>query len=396
MQEKDFPNVTPELLEQNPVLALMFLLVMMVVFVGGVGCLASWIWIFFRLSMGSAVLALTTPWPPRRWSLLDLMVVMGLIISLQAVSVGLVFEITGSQRSDTPALEAIAAGGLASIFGVALGILWLQFRYRVDLTHIGFGPIPWRTLASSLIVGIAFLPVVYFMMILVTALSRTEYEHPLISSAADSGTILSYLLGCFAAVIAAPIAEEFIFRVMLQGWLQSLPFKRLADSLVGTNGNLPSRKGLDRLADSNAANAFNEAEMVSSADDRGPAALEVIPESSQWNPYAPESNFDPLDGQVEWEQAGTLATAMESVQGPDSLPSPLPPIWPSILAGVLFGLAHYEYGLSFVPLSAMGVMLGLLYRQTHSVWPCILIHALLNGFSMLMLGLMLLLKQAAG
>jgi hypothetical protein len=72
----------------------------------------------------------------------------------------------------------------------------------------------------------------------------------------------------------------------------------------------------------------------------------------------------------------------------------IPPIWPSVITGILFGLMHIGYGMSFIPLSALGVFLGLIYRQTHSVWPCIIIHMMLNGFSMLMLAQLILLKNA--
>ena len=74
----------------------------------------------------------------------------------------------------------------------------------------------------------------------------------------------------------------------------------------------------------------------------------------------------------------------------------VPPVWPSVVTGILFGLAHWGYGLSFIPLIVLGIVLGLVYRATHSIWPCILIHAMLNGTSMLALGATILIQRATG
>lgn len=408
MQAQDVPPITPEMLEQNPALMLVLLLVMMVLFVGGVVCLASWIWGIYRLAMGWSLLPMTIPWSPRRWAFLDIVIIMGFAISLQGFLADMVFMLTGAEREvltestsiAAPPLEAIAAGGLASLMAVGLGIVWLQFRYRSGISHVGFGPISWTSLAASLMVGVAALPVIYLLMMLVTLLSQSQYEHPLIDSASDSGSLKGYLLGCFAAVIAAPIAEEFLFRVLLQGWLQSIPFKSIYHTLVGSTGQLHFQNTSPHTSPLGLGKAMQ-------ANETETSGTEVVYSSIYTQP--PERDLEPaqlvspvaegvepnLDG-----RSNPYAVQSDLSHGSDQRltagsPSPLPPIWPSVVVGVLFGLAHIEYGFSFLPLSVMGVVLGLLYRQTHSVWPCILMHAMLNGFSMLMLGFKILLMQAA-
>ena len=74
---------------------------------------------------------------------------------------------------------------------------------------------------------------------------------------------------------------------------------------------------------------------------------------------------------------------------------PVPPLWPSLVTGTLFGLAHFGYGLSFIPLIVLGILLGLLYRATHSIWPSLVVHVMLNGSSMTALGVAILIEQAA-
>ncbi len=76
-------------------------------------------------------------------------------------------------------------------------------------------------------------------------------------------------------------------------------------------------------------------------------------------------------------------------------PQRLPPLWPALVTGVLFGLAHLGYGLSFIPLIVLGIILGLLYRATHSIWPSLMVHFILNSSSMIALGIGILIESVA-
>jgi membrane protease YdiL (CAAX protease family) len=69
--------------------------------------------------------------------------------------------------------------------------------------------------------------------------------------------------------------------------------------------------------------------------------------------------------------------------------SPIP-LWPSVVTAVLFGLAHYSYGLSWLPLIFFGFGLGLLYRSTGRIWPCLVVHACFNALTIGMLALNIL------
>jgi membrane protease YdiL (CAAX protease family) len=68
-----------------------------------------------------------------------------------------------------------------------------------------------------------------------------------------------------------------------------------------------------------------------------------------------------------------------------------PPWWPAILSGVLFGLAHFSYGVSWVNLSILGIVLGRLYQIRQSLIPVMVVHCLFNSTSIVLLGLKLLL-----
>ncbi len=71
---------------------------------------------------------------------------------------------------------------------------------------------------------------------------------------------------------------------------------------------------------------------------------------------------------------------------------PVSPWWPAVLSGTLFGLAHGEYGLSWIPLILFGIVLGRIYQLRQSIVTCITIHMLFNGINLLNLWLSIGLK----
>jgi membrane protease YdiL (CAAX protease family) len=227
------PEITPEMLQQNPVLLYYLLFVGMVIMAMGIGSLASWAWIFYSRANGKSILPMRRPWTPGYWSLLDMAVIATSVIVLQVVLAQMAMQFLDITRDGEISLEAAAAGGLASVFGVGFSVLWIMARYRQSPGHVGFDLLSPKRLGQGVVLGLAALPVVYILMMVVSLVSKTDYEHPLITSATQSGTLSSYLMGFFAAAIAAPIVEEFLFRVILQGWLQALPFKSISTNLVG-------------------------------------------------------------------------------------------------------------------------------------------------------------------
>ncbi len=68
------------------------------------------------------------------------------------------------------------------------------------------------------------------------------------------------------------------------------------------------------------------------------------------------------------------------------------PWWPTVISGLIFGLAHFSYGVSWVPLVAFGIVLGGVYRITNRILPCLVVHACFNGLTMLMFSLSVIYK----
>jgi membrane protease YdiL (CAAX protease family) len=144
-----------------------------------------------------------------------------------------------------------------------------------------------------------------------------------------------------SAVLAAPLFEEFIFRVLLQGWLERVEDRRLG-FLATERVTVPVEDYPDQAP----------LEVIETAD---PAAEEL-----------------PLMR----PRHGWLAV--------------LPHGWtPILISSVMFGLAHIGHGVAPVPLVFFGIVLGYLYQRTHRIVPCIVAHMLFNAYSMLLIWLSL-------
>ncbi|HAC91019.1 MAG TPA: hypothetical protein DCF63_10380 [Planctomycetaceae bacterium] len=400
------PEITQEMLQQNPVLLYYLLFVGMVIMAMGVGSLASWAWIFYSRANGKSLLPMRRPWTPGHWSLLDMAMIAASVIVLQVVLAQMAMQFLDITRDGEISLEAAAAGGLASVFGVGLSALWIMARYRQGPGHVGFDLLSPKRLGQGVVLGLAALPVVYILMMVVSLVSKTDYEHPLITSATQSGTLSSYLMGFFAAAIAAPIVEEFLFRVILQGWLQALPFKSFSTNLVGWPVRL---KGDPTSILDNAQKeslALPESAPLPTTDTNGTSSTISVAEPIIMAELVPvaevqaSSHERALEGFEVFRQPDSNPYRSTVTESSIAVDSPTnwqltPPWWPAVMTGILFGMAHISYGMSFIPLSFLGILLGFVYRQTHSIWPCILIHMMLNTLSMLMLGVLILVQQSS-
>ncbi len=376
MVENNKFDVTPELLEQNPVLAMALTGMSLLIITILVGSLLSWIFLAVRARRGLPWLS-AKPQPPSVWGLADLVVVVVLVVACQTLFASAYVRLSGVEISRLEGKPLPAAVSTAASFGnlAALGLTlaWLALRFQISPNRVGFRSEHWwRQLQIGVIATLAVLPIVYLMMAAVSIGLDTAYKHPLLDEIRASATLGSYLLGVLTAVLLAPLAEEFLFRVILQGWLQAIPFSSPQQIIIGANYNqrrdeLQSQVILADIIASPPSNQdfYEQATSLPISPTEAEKSLEIEPPQLV-SPGKPDE------------------TALKHI----------PPVWPAIVTGILFGLAHWGYGLSFIPLIALGIVLGLIYRSTNSIWPCLLMHMALNGTSMLGLGLSILLERA--
>ncbi len=395
--QADANPITPEVLQQNPLLAFYLTFVFAVILVAAGGFFASWAFVFYRRNNGKPILPMTLPWEPRRWSFVEVFFIAVGWITLNMIMANVAALMLGVTQASSATLELAGAASIGSLITVVLGTLWICVRYNTNAEHVGFGPIHGKTIAVGLIGGLAVIPLMYIVMGVVSSLSQSKYEHPLIDSAVESATFPKYLMAVFAAAIVAPIVEEFLFRVVLQGWLQSIPFRSLAETIVGGDASSSSKYAAPAFDGASASIATMATPANATLNDySAPIANDTV--RVQAEPTSPAEPKTPSDMVQTMNGIYQPSATLNSAENTSAVPVPenaiRPPFWPSIIAGVLFGVMHYGYGVSFIPLSFLGIFLGWIYRQTHSIWPCILIHMMLNSFSMMMLGLVIQMKQA--
>ncbi len=380
------------------------------------GCLLIWAIVISLLSQKRRVAPVATPRPLAPWGLIDLAVGF-MFIFLSAVLFGrlwIAFDLptrplpdstanaklegptdaadeksadTEAQSSDdiSKKVETITKSDTSSsdeptytmpfqtwlmssqLFAMIATTIWVSIRCRVGFSRIGFGM---RKLPKQILLGIvfavAFAPPIYVVMAVLTNLLDQEYKHPLIEMIGRDPTML--LFAVWSAVIVAPITEEFAFRVMIQGFLESMAAGSIgmADLLLGRQSFWPIL-------------SLSHTISVPPVDNDG------ILEDPQTNfaepPIIAEQTADST-------KVDSNLYAMQLRLNERSLPDETPvnvgalPWWPVFVSGALFGLLHYPYGISWIPLIFLGIVLGWLYRITGTIWPSMVVHMIVNATSM--------------
>ncbi len=138
------------------------------------------------------------------------------------------------------------------------------------------------------------------------------YEHETLKLIERSPEPAVLLATAFSAVIVAPLFEEFLFRMLLQG-------------------------GSERL--------IRRARLWQQHGDDTPEKIE-------------QQKVIPAEEIRDW---------------------PWGPVW---ISSLMFALMHFGQGAAPIALFFFAVALGYLYRQTGRLWPCIVVHGVLNAFTL--------------
>jgi membrane protease YdiL (CAAX protease family) len=143
-----------------------------------------------------------------------------------------------------------------------------------------------------------------------------------------------FILATIAAVVVAPICEEILYRLVLQGWLEKWEDQRLG---------------------------WREATMPSQLAGDNPG-IGVNPRTAEGSELITPTN--------------------PPKRGVAGLPYGCVPI---LISSALFGAAHYGYGPEPVPIFLLAIVLGYVYQRTHRIIPCIVAHSLFNSLTMITL-----------
>ena len=336
------PNASPLI----ACLSLVISCAIFAIFFGG-----GWLWwqIAQRFLRGEEIV----PYSLRRrvpWGIFDLFVgvllwfvlmIAALTLLKRTVGIDVMTELPNTMSDD---LARMMVDSVARILALSLLAGLIMLRTGCAVADLGWS---WRHLPADLVLGgKAFLVLALQTFAIQLALTQIwPSEHPLIEALKEEKESRFIVMAFFMAVISAPLSEEFLFRVLFQGWLE-------------------------KLFDAEASQKpyFGETlllgERVTAASPLPPAELIDLT-----NPYAPPQGIE--------EPAAGVEEVSEVV--PNSSANAFTPL---IISALVFALMHYSHGPDWVALLVLALGLGYLYRRTHRILPGLVVHFLLNLLSM--------------
>jgi membrane protease YdiL (CAAX protease family) len=315
--------------------------------------LTVWIIVLLRRAAGQPILAAE----PRRdvpWGWVEILLVLGPLIGLSLVSqaaeaMGLSANDRELKPEDLHTLLLVDAVVKLTLIGFA--VVLCLVRGRASATDFG---ITNRNLGRDFRLGVigflATLLPVYCVLAIVIQIYPPERPHPVLQLLAEKSEIAAIVSAAFFAVVFAPLAEEFLFRAFLQGWLEAVLSPR-----PKSPPPLPSWQ-------------FAEVELQVPLEVHA-VKTHTVENHLIENPYAPP--------QVDPTRAAGFIPAVAP-----PLHTPARPAWAAIIiTSIVFAALHASEWPAPVPLFFLALILGYLYNRTHRLLPCIVVHLLFNGLS---------------
>jgi len=266
---------------------------------------------------------------------------------------------SGRKRRQHPTAAGLSiaflANSLATILVLLLAIVAIRVRCGATSTDLG-----WSSAFSKgdLVTGVvAFLMVAgptFLVQMIATFILEPKDEHPLITMLREDNRWSLFALAAFSAVIVAPVAEEFLFRVFFQGWLENVANQRWLQVSLMFGSSEPPQFAQGNSLRPNAGIADATLGEPQKPQDVTP----VLAEPGAVNPYQPPPILD-AERQPDQDMAS---------------PVKKPRWWPIFVSSLLFAGMHVGHGADPIPLFFLALALGYLYQQTHRVLPCIILH----------------------
>lgn len=297
--------------------------------------IGTWVVVIRRWSQGLPILAGERD-PAAPLGLFDVVLAIMLLIGFSTAATQWVnnrFHV-----AETPA-EALAVSyhvwnlsglSLASITTLLVSGALIMMRYRVSVAGLGFGlHWLWRDLRLGAAAFLVLAPPIYALQF--ALVQWRESHHPVVELLKEHPDPTLIAASVVSAVIVAPVFEEYLFRGLLQGWLERL---------------------------------------VS---------------------YSGDTMFLFLGGGQSNQESGAGAKEMAPPKFSDHKLTQFWLAWlPTVTSAAIFAGMHLAHGPDAIPLFFLALGLGFLYHRTRRLLPCIVVHFLLNACSMSMFLLTLL------
>lgn len=163
-----------------------------------------------RLVRGEPLVA-ERPHPLVPWEAGDVaLVVVGYLLAATLMARGM--------PESRPVIDRLVGNAVLSLGTMLAGIAWLRFR-GADWPALGF---PGGRLRDDLTLACRGLGLVVLPLLMMAAAlnALVKYEHPIVDFLDGRRDLAAAALVVVSAVVVAPLAEEFFFRRVLQGWLE--------------------------------------------------------------------------------------------------------------------------------------------------------------------------------
>ena len=304
-------------------------------------------------------------WRERRhvtWGFIDLIAILFLYVALAAV-VGVALrqwtglkmgtemeDLTLSQR------QSLTIANMAvSVLVLILCLPLMALRPGTSLRSFGWSLASLgRDVRLGLVAFVMLAPPVYAIQGVLVYFWKPS-EHPLMEMFKGTPDAAFFVTLTVAAVIVAPLVEEMLFRVFLQGFFEKLvSFRGLPLEL------LLGRFGQRRLP----------AEIVEATE---PIVANPVLSPPDLNPYMPPGVLQPASD-------GLAPAAIDTDEQPELRGSRM--LVPIGISSIIFALLHWSHGPDWVALTLLAAGMGYLYQRTHSIVPSLTVHMCLNGLSM--------------
>lgn len=304
------------------------------------------------------------------WGLVDLLLVLFIAFAstvgcqlFVSYHFGLPLDIDTDQLDGRQQVVLLGSFSVASLLSAAFAMTVICKRTIANLRSLGFD---FKCFASDLRLGavafvLLFAPVFGIQLVLTNTFPT---QHPLVELLRSNPEPMFFVVGGFAAIVAAPVVEEFFFRVLFQGWMENVAMlSRQSSSPLWQNVTSPlAIMGLARCD-----------------------ALSPSVESSNIEQASLSESVRQAEHQQDFPSV-TCDRISDSIESPAQAPGlDRPAWWPILVSSLFFALAHLSHGPDLVALFVLAMGLGYLYQRTHRIIPCIVIHFLVNSLSMVQL-----------
>lgn len=243
------------------------------------------------------------------------------------------------EPSSSPVLKItsyqILTDAIFSLIAVAVVCIFFEQGFDASWEDVGLRFDRFRSdIPLGIAAGVAIIP---SLLLLQMALTQwIPSRHQIVELFEQQSDVASMVIMFFSAVVAAPLAEEFFVRAVLQGWLEKMSYEH----------QLAWRRSDDAQPAESAAEIRGFVVHQSSGADFAPAGGVIL-------------EAEPLRG---WFAAV-----------------------PILISSSCFAAMHFGYGPDPIPIFLLALALGYLYQRTHRLLPSITLHALLNGTSLAIL-----------